>query len=342
MLTPTQEPLPRRPSQVRLTGVGGIQACVLDFGATLCSVRLPTSHGLQEVLLGYPDVAGYLNDSHFMGATIGRYANRIAGGRYPHGSRQVRLPRNDRGNTLHGGPVGLHRHWWQIGDATASSVRLHAISPSGHEGFPGTLEASATFEVGEDYVEILYEVRTDEACPVNLTAHPYFRLGEGASVMDHQYYLPARAFLPVDGHGIPLGDPEPVAGTAFDFRQLRSLDPERMRADPSLLSAGGYDHCFVLEPGNEELPLAALAYCPASGIGMKVGSRMPGIQFYTGNALSGPFARHSGFCLEPQFWPDSPNRPSYPSAMLVPGETYRHRIRYSFFLSAPALAFRFP
>lgn len=323
------------PREIRLRGRGGISASVLDFGATLRSIVLPTAEGPRELLLGHRDLGSYLTDPHFMGATVGRYANRIAGGSYTYAGHVAKLSCNDRGNSLHGGPSGLHRHWWRVDAVAPSSVRLRTVSPAGHEGFPGNLEVTATFDLGEDFLEITYHARTDSPCPVNITAHPYFRLGQDATAMDHHFYIPAGEFLPVDGLGIPLGNPEPVAGTAFDFRQLHRLDPGYLYEEPQLREARGYDHCFVLARPDDFSELSAAAYCPTSGIGMTVSSRKPGIHFYTGNSLSGPFAAHSGFCLEPQYWPDSPNRPSYPSAVLLPGETYLHRIRYWFFIASP-------
>lgn len=312
---------------------GRIEARILPFGATLQSLLVPDRNGiLDDIVLGHDSVDGYLARRDFYGATIGRFANRIAGGRF--GS--VQIPTNDGPNALHGGPDGFDRRMWQIVEVGGTFATLELTSPDGDQGFSGTVSARITYLVQDDVLSINIDATTDKETPVNLTHHSFFNLGGNLrdglrmrSVMDHELRISASHYLSIDAHSIPDGPPLPVEGTAFDFRTPRRIG-ERIRLP---LHGRGYDHNFVLNDTN-----AAEVYDPVSGRAMQIVTDQPGLQFYSGNFLDGSQPGKGGLaprmgdalCLEPQFWPDSPNRPDFPDATLRPGATYRHRTEFRF------------
>ncbi len=322
----------------------GPSVTVSEYGCTLTSVRMPDRSGnAGEIILGYPQLAQYIGDTDYLGATIGRYANRIAGATCKIGKERIRLSANEGANHLHGGFTGFNKRFWKgevVGKSNAPSVRLELMSLDGEEGYPGTLRCSATFTFrAERELEVVYEARTDRPTIVNLTLHPYFNLGgPGGEISGHRLSIAAEAYLPICADGLPTGAVEPVEGTPFDFRHPVALG-ERLEEDAEQLSrANGYDHCWVLGEAYGTMKPAARVSEPVSGRMLEVRTTAPGIQFYSGNQLgegeraegSAGFAARSGFSLEPQSWPDSPNRRKFPRAILNPGDVYIHRIQYVF------------
>jgi len=327
----------------------GLSVSVMTYGAIITSCRVPDRTGkVQEITLGYDTLEPYLAGHPFFGATVGRFANRIAGATFQLDRKTYTLSANENGNTLHGGKRGFDKHLWSAqltGDGESAQVVFGRTSPDGEEGFPGTLQVTVTLglnEAGE--LSLLYEAESTKPTPVNLTNHTYWNLAGDAAptILDHEIALFADHFLPVDAASIPTGEIAPVRGTAFDF-----LSPHRIgeRKDEA---GGGYDHCYVLSgpeaaargpvPGPElAMRLAARLTHHESGRKMEVLSSMPAIQFYTGNKLKGKKARngsalpiHAALCLETQYYPNAVNEPEFPSSILRPGERYTHRTVYRF------------
>ncbi|MEE4542794.1 aldose epimerase family protein [Streptomyces sp. V4-01] len=346
---PTSEPFGATPDgrpveRWRLASPSGVGAEILTYGAILHALRVPDRAGRAEsVVLSLPDTAAYAAGRAYLGAVVGRYANRIAAGRFTLDGQTHTLPVNDRGQTLHGGPDGFHRRVWQARPLPDGALRLSLHSPDGDMGFPGALEASVTYSLDDEGTLALdFTARTDRATVVNLTNHAYFTLaGAGhGDVLGHTLRVDADRFLPVTAEAIPYGPPQDVAGTPFDFTAPRALGDGIDDPDPQIKSADGYDHCWVLRPpARPDLPrTAAVLHDPASGRTMEVRTTEPGVQVYTANGLDGrpagadggPHGRHSAVCLETQHLPDSPNRPEYPSTVLRPGETWRSRTELRF------------
>ncbi|WP_336921369.1 aldose epimerase family protein [Aquipuribacter sp. SD81] len=325
---------------------GPLAVTVLTYGARLQSVVVPDRDGRPgEVTLGYDDLAGYLGDRAFLGATVGRYANRIGGGRFTLDGTEHRLPQNHGTATLHGGADGFHTRVWDAEEA-ADGVALRLRSPDGDMGFPGAVDVAVTVTLDDDGLRLAYEATTDAPTVVTLTNHAYWNLaGPGTgTVDDHVLTVPAARYLPVDDAFVPLGDPVPVEGTVFDLRDGARLGDRVRHGDEQLRLAGGFDHCYVLDgadsgdDGADGLALAARVHDPASGRTLEVRTDEPGLQVYTGNQLPGTVAgrdgrvmrQGDGLCLETQHWPDSPNRPSYPSTVLRPGEVLRSTTLHTF------------
>ena len=319
----------------------GTTAAVLTLGATLQALYVPDRDGRAlNVVLGHPALDGYLVRGPFFGATVGRYGNRIAEGRFQLDGRTHTVPLSDppRRNALHGGPHGFDTRLWRavpVGDGRGSGVRLTLDSPDGDQGFPGALRVTVRYLLtAPGRLRIDYRASTDAPTVVNLTNHSYLNLaGEGsATVLDHELTLAAAAYLPVDGQLRPLRGPEPVHGTPFDFTAPRLVGARIQAPDPQLRLAAGYDHCWCLDGGSTRRPrpVATLRH-PGSGRELTLSTTEPGIQLYTGNALdgslTGPSGRRygprSGLALETQHYPDSPNRPHFPSTELRPGQEYR-------------------
>ena len=305
---------------------------LLTLGATVHRLEVACGDGVRRnVVLGHPDSAERLSSGDYVGGTIGRYANRIAAGRFELDGREVTVGTHDRGNSLHGGPDGFDRRVWDVLEHTPDEVVLSLVSPDGDQGFPGTVSARVHYRVDGDRVVVAMEATTDAPTIVNLTNHAYFNLdGEGAGTIDdHLLTVPATAYTPVDATGIPLGDHSPVAGTPFDFRAAAPIGPGLRREHPQLVGARGIDHNYVID--GEGLRTAAVLESPRTGTRLEVRSDQPGLQVYTGNFLDGTrrstsggrYRQGDGIALEPQLFPDSPNRPEWPSAVLRPDQTYR-------------------
>lgn len=343
---------------VTLAVAGGLSARILTYGATLQSVLAPDRNGiLDEVTLGFDDLASYEHHQSYFGVTIGRYANRIAGGHFTIDDVEFQLARNDGDNSLHGGGGGFDRRNWavaEVEDGESASVTLSLTSADGEMGYPGTLTTRATFSLShEGSLEIVMEATSDQPTIVNMTNHAFFNLsGHDADggAMGQWLKIPARLFLPVDAGLIPTGELRSVAGGAFDFTAGRTLERDlRDGRDPQIALARGYDHNFVLDKGlTAEPELAATLASPQSGRVLEVFTTEPGLQVYTGNFLDGTitgrggrlYRMGDGVALEPQKFPDTPNQPAFGSARINPGETYRHAMIYRFSVrqgSAPRL-----
>ncbi|WP_031553635.1 aldose epimerase family protein [Parvularcula oceani] len=327
---------------VVLSNGNGIEARIITLGATLQSLKAPDADGeFDDIVLGYDDAASYLANPQYFGATIGRYANRIAEGRFELDGETYDLIQNEGTNTLHGGTDGFDKRLWTIADVEdgrrRSSVTMTYESPAGEMGFPGTLTATVTYTLTEsNELRIEHEATTDAPTIVNLTNHSFFNLsGHEAmeSVLDQELTLVASRYTPVNENLIPTGEVVQVEGTPFDFTQaMRIGDRIRAGANEQLRIARGYDHNFVLDGRSGRLRLAARVEDPVSGRVLEVLSDQPAIQFYSGNFLDGTvvgkadtiYRQGDGLCLEPQTYPNSPNEPDFPSARLDPGETYRN------------------
>ena len=328
----------------RLQNTAGAEASIITYGATLVSLATPDRDGLiEDIVLGYDSLAGYLEANPYFGSIVGRYANRIAEGAFTLDGETYTLARNNGPNHLHGGVKGFDKANWEveqiIEDTNQVGVSLNYVSADGEEGYPGTLEVRVTYLLTEDNRLIVdYEGTTDKATPVNLTQHAYFNLAGEGSVEDHHLTLAASHYTPVDSTLIPTGEILSVEGTAFDFRGGKRIGEQIDDDDQQLLYGGGYDHNFVLDRVSGDLVLAATVLEPESGRILEVYTTKPGMQFYTGNFLDGSitgkngvqYGRRSGFCLETQYYPDSPNQPNFPSSILRPGEVYQTQTVFAF------------
>lgn len=313
-----------------VTNRNGLIVELMSLGATVKSVATPDRTGTPGVItLGFDTVEGYLQRHPYFGSTVGRFANRIAGGRFTLDGRVIQLARNNGPNHLHGGEVGFDRVVWdaEIHEGDGSwGVVFRYTSRDGEERYPGTLHAEAAYLLGDDdSLTMSYSATTEAPTPVNLTNHTYWNLAGTGTVLDHEVQIEADHYLPVDGEQIPTGDIERVAGTAMDFREAKTVGAD---LDDVPGDRVGYDHCYVLRH-RERLAPAARVRHPGSGRVMEVLTTQPGLQFYSGNNLTGfephgGFKRFAGLCLEAQHFPDSPNKPHFPSAILSPGERYAH------------------
>jgi aldose 1-epimerase len=315
-----------------------LQVGIVTLGARLALLRAPDRDGVAaDVVLGLAD---YAADTDYLGATVGRYANRIAGGTFVLDGRQYTVPCNEDGVALHGGPDGFDRQEFRADPVVtdpdgARSVTLRRTSPAGENGFPGTLDVAVTYAVRGAELAIEHTATTDAATVVNLSNHAYWNLtGRGGTVEDHRIRIPAEHYLPVDDRLIPTGELAPVAGTPFDLRTPGRLGAHLRDGHPQMLRTRGNDHTFVLDGPAGDLALAAHVEDPASGRTLTVLTDQPGVQLYSGNFLDGTVVRRDGtavrqgdaFCLEPQHFPNSPNEPAFPSTVLRPGGRYRSRI----------------
>jgi aldose 1-epimerase len=316
----------------------GPELHLLPLGATVHRLVVTCGDGTRRnVVLGYDDPAAAPDQPHYLGATVGRYANRIAGGRFELDGRPVQVAAHDRGNSLHGGPDGFDRRTWVVREHSPDRAVLTLHSPDGDQGFPGDLEAEARFEVSADSVDVELAALSDAPTVVNLTNHAYFNLGGAGSgsVEDHVLLVDADHYTPVDATGIPTGVDAPVSGTPFDLRRGGRLGTVLANDAPQLREAGGLDHNFVLRGTGWRR--AAVLRCLATGSELEVRTDQPGLQVYTGNAFDGagptvsgrPLRPWDGVALEPQLPPDSPNRTPQ-AAVLRPGQRYRSRTRWTF------------
>lgn len=326
-----------------LRNKNGMEMSVMNYGGIIVSLKVPDRQGnIGEVTLGYDSLQQYIDNNPFFGALIGRYGNRIANGGFNLDGQRYTLPTNDGTNQLHGGPKGFDKVYWDItpgGDSTF--LTLTYMSPDGEQGYPGNLSAEVKYTLSDDNeVRIDYTATTDKTTVVNLTNHTYFNLtGDPAqnSILKHSLQINADYFLPVDEKLIPTGDRRPVSGTPFDFTKATVIGTRIDNADPQLKLGRGYDHCWVLNAHEGSLKQVATLTEPQSGRKMDVLTTEPGIQFYSGNFLNesvvarhGPCATRSALCLETQHFPDSPNKPDFPSVVLKPGDTYQTTTVYRF------------
>jgi aldose 1-epimerase len=330
------------PAHLFTVTLGAVQASFTDFGARLVSWTTPDREGrVANIVMGFASVEGYAQPGNYHGAIVGRFANRLAGGRFALNGRTCQVPVNNGPNALHGGPGGFSTRRWQ-GRTIESGVEFTLVSPDGDMGFPGTLTATVRYTlVSTDEgvaLNLDLSASTEAATVINLTNHAYFNLlgvqnalvgaqdaAAIATILGHRLMIPAERYTPTDSTQIPTGVLAEVAGTAFDFRTATPIGARIDDADPQLAQAGGYDHNFVLgEPG--VMKVGAILDEPESGRRLSIETSEPGIQFYSGNFLprsDAPFLYRTGLCLETQHFPDAPNHPGFPSTVLHPGEKFQ-------------------
>ena len=320
---------------------GAIEVELDRYGARLTACRVAG----RSVILGHDAAADYVDEPGCLGATIGRFANRIAGGRFTLDGVAHAIPANNGPNALHGGPVGFDRAVWRVGSVGATpeeGVLLLHDSPDGDQGFPGAIEVALRVTLAADgTLGLYYEARSDRTTVVNLTNHAYFNLAgeDSGDILGHWLEIAADRFTPVGPGLVPTGEIRPVDGTPFDFRGARRIGCRIEAADEQLALAGGYDHNFVLSgPGGEPPGLVARLLSPRRDLALEVRTTEPGLQFYSGNFLGAaqrrrdgaPLGRRAGACLEAQHFPDSPNQPGFPSTVLRPGDLFRSATLYRF------------
>ena len=323
----------------------GMEVCITNFGGRIVSIAVPDRKGvMRDVVLGFDRIADYFpenNESNF-GAVIGRYGNRINQGRITIDGETYQLPQNNYGHCLHGGPEGWHYKVFAVVEADESHIKLALESPDGDAGFPGTVNATVTYTLTDNNaLDIAYEAVTDAPTVINMTNHSYFNLSgdpENHTILDDELMICASGYTPIDDTFMTSGEIAPVEGTPFDFREPKLIG-ERITEDNQQLANGhGYDHNWVLDTEGDISREAAELYCPASGIDMKIYTTEPGLQVYVGNFLDGSVRGKKGvayevrtaICMETQHYPDSPNKPQWPSVELRPGEVYTSHSIYAF------------
>jgi aldose 1-epimerase len=325
-----------------LTNSKGVRVAITNYGGIVVSLFTPDRNGNPgDIVLGFERLEDYLKGHPYFGAIIGRYGNRIAKGRFTLDGVEYKLAQNNGENHLHGGLVGFDKKVWKARDfvdAEGQHLELRYTSPDGEEGYPGNLDVTVTYSLNEqNQLRIDYVATTDKPTVVNLTNHSYFNLAGEGDILGHLLRLNADYFTPVDAGLIPTGELRPVKGTPFDFTEPTPIGARIEQDDEQLRYGRGYDHNFVLRGGGS-LAEAAEVYEPKTGRVLRVLTTEPGVQFYTGNFLDGTlrgkygrvYHRRTGFCLETQHFPDSPNKPHFPTTVLRPGQTYRSTTIYEF------------
>ena len=334
-----------------LTNANGIEVRAITYGGIIVSLKVPDNNGrLDDIVMGHDTLEGYLTKSQYFGALVGRYGNRIAKGKFTLDGVEYKLAVNNGPNHVHGGLKGFDKVVWQaesFENPEGAGVALSYTSKDGEEGYPGNLTAKITYTLtAQNELVVDYHATTDKATPLNLTQHTYFNLaGDGSGdILGHDLLLNASHFTPVDKTMIPTGEIRSVAGTPMDFTKPTAIGARIDQEDEQLQFGGGYDHNFVInQEKGEGLSLVARVYEPTTGRVMEVFSTEPGVQFYSGNFLDGSitgksghvYERRTGFCLETQHYPDSPNKPDFPSSILRPGETYESRTIFKFSARTP-------
>jgi len=324
-----------------LTNANGMKAEIMTYGGALVVLTAPDRSGkFGDVILGMDDLKGYETPVPYFGALIGRYGNRIGKAQFTLEGKTYHLPANDNGNTLHGGNRGFDKRVWSAKPGPGAELHLTYVSKDGEEGFPGTLTARVVYSLTDkNELKIDYTATTDKPTVVNLTNHTYFNLagpGEG-TILGHEVTINADRFTPVDAGLIPTGELKAVKGTPFDFTKATAIGARIEQNDEQLKLGKGYDHNWVLNKGNGGLTKAAEVHEPKTGRVMEVWTTEPGLQFYTGNFLDGTlkgkgktFVHRGAFCMETQHYPDSPNKPAFPTTELKPGQTYKTSTVYRF------------
>ena len=331
--------------EYNLVNENGMRARIIQYGAIVVSLETPDRDGNSaDIVLGFDTLEGYLDGHPFFGCIAGRYANRIAEGRFELDGEEYTLATNNPPNHLHGGDIGFDKALWAaevVSAEGAGGVKLTHTSPDGDEGYPGTVRATVTYWLTEDNeLRVDFEAVTDAPTHVNLTHHGYFNLNghDAGDILDHELTLHASRYTPVSETLIPTGELAPVAGTPLDFTESTPIG-ERIDAEHEQIERGaGYDHNFVVNRDGPGLVPAAEVYAPATGRVMEVLTTQPGLQLYTGNFLDGAdigkgghaYGRRNALCLETQHFPDTPNQPDFPTTRLDPGDTYRHQAVYRF------------
>jgi aldose 1-epimerase len=323
-----------------LTNAHGVEVRIITYGGIITSIRVPDRDGeVVNVVLGFTNLADYETRSPYFGCITGRYANRIAGGRFALDGQEYRLATNDGSNHLHGGTVGFDKQVWTP-TVSGNSLALHYLSPDGEEGYPGNLDVTVTYTLTDDNaLRVDYHATTDKPTPVTLTNHSYFNLAGSGDIHGHRLMINADHYTPTDATAIPTGEIAPVDGTPFDFRSPRLIGPGQRSSHPQIVYGRGYDHNFVLKrPDDSSLVLAARVSDPGSGRVMDVLTTEPAVQFYAGNFLDatlvgsngGLYRQSDGLALETQHFPDSVNHSHFPPVVLRPGETYQSTTVFRF------------
>jgi aldose 1-epimerase len=327
-----------------LKNTNGLEVDISTFGGTITRWSAPDKDGnFDDVILGFKDLSSYQGTHPYFGSLVGRYANRIALGKFTLEGKSYSLAINNPPNALHGGPLGFHKKLWiakSLEEKDAVGVVLTLNSPDMEEGYPGNLQVEVTYRLNDkNELSIDYKATTDKTTVVNLTNHAYFNLkGEGnGDILDHQLKIFANQFTPVDSTLIPLENHADVANTPFDFREWHLIGERVSSEFDQIIRGKGYDHNFVLNKNGDELSVAAQVWEASSGRLLEVKTTQPGMQFYCGNFLDGSltgkkgnkYAFRNGFCLETQHFPDSPNHPTFPTTVLKPGETFQSKTIYS-------------
>lgn len=326
---------------ITLKNRSGMQVAFTDYGARIVSILVPDKNGnLTDVVLGFDSIDGYLEAKEsYHGATIGRFANRIAQGKFTLDGQSYTLDQNNGPNSLHGGPTGFHNRVWDRQVSFKKIIDFSLVSEDGEEGFPGKLHVHVSYELTEDNeIIIKYKANTDKTTVINFTNHAFFNLnGEGnGDILSHLLQIPATQYLPIDANLIPLGTTAELRETAFDFTSPKKIAQDIGAAEEQISRGNGYDHNYInTAPISQP---AATAHSESSGIVMQVFTTEPGLQFYSGNFLNGSdsgksgnkYLQYSGFCLETQHYPDSPNQAHFPSVRIAPGETFTSQTSYKF------------
>lgn len=326
---------------ITLRNANGIVVTLMDWGATLLSARIPLKEGLvREALLGCASPEQYSQQGAFLGASIGRYANRIANSRFSLDGQTINVTPSQGEHQLHGGPDGFDKRRWRIASKNDTQIIFTLTSADGDQGYPGTLQATATYRLTEDNrISIEYRATVDKACPVNLTNHVYFNLdGDQTDVRNHKLQLLADSYLPVEADGIPSNGLKAVDNTSFDFREAKIIAQDFL-SDEDQQKVNGYDHAFLLQAQGDASQAVAHVWSQDEKLQLTVYTSAPAIQFYSGNFLDGtlsrspqPYAAWQGLALESEFLPDSPNHPEWPQpdCILRPGEEYVSLTEYQF------------
>lgn len=330
------------PVELYTLAAGALSCQIITFGGSLQSLRVPDRSGKPvDVLLGFDALEPYRTHGKSLGALVGRYANRIGGAKFSLNGQTYQLAANNNGvNHLHGGLVGFNQRVWTVEEAGDDRLALSLFSPDGEEGYPGNLTVRVTYTLTEEGLTIGYRAECDRDTVCNLTNHAYFNLSghDSGPVLDQTIQLLADRYTPTDPLSIPTGEIAPVEGTPMDLRRTAPIGARIGEDFPQLLQAGGYDHNWIPNGEAGTLRPIARAASPATGISMEVLSTLPGVQFYTGNYLDGcpagkggaAYANRWGFCLETQFYPDSPNHATFPSCVLRAGEVFDHTAAFRF------------
>ena len=327
-----------QPVELLTLRCGTMEAEILTFGATVRALRVPDKNGQPvDVVLGYNSVAAYETHDGYLGALVGRYANRIAGAAYVIDDKRIELEANEGTKQLHGGNVGFSHRVFDAEIISENAVRLRYTAADGEGGHPGTLSLCATYTLTENALRLRYEATSDKPTHCNITNHSYFNLNGHGDILDHKLRIFAHRFTPVDENSIPTAMATPVAGTAFDFTSGKTIRQDMLADDQQLKFTSGYDHNFVLD-AVQGMRLAARLTGDQSGIVMETWTQKPGVQLYCGNFLDAdtdtksgePYQKHGALCLETQFFPDSPNHSEWGDIVLHPGQRYDYTTEYRF------------
>lgn len=325
-----------------ISNQNGMEVCLTNYGGRIVSVMVPDRNGeFRDVVLGFDNINDYLKIANNFGATIGRYGNRIADGMINIEGKEIQLPRNNFGHCLHGGPQGWDSKILDVKVIDGQNIEMSVVSPDGDANFPGTVKATVRFTVTDDNaLKLSYTATTDKTTIINLTNHSYFNLNgrPDLGVLDHMMYLNAEGYTPIDSTFMTTGEIAQVEGTPMDFREAKTIGRDINADFQQLRNGRGYDHNWVLATERSLDKVAAKVWSEESGIQLEVYTDEPGIQVYTGNFLDGTitgknglqYIRRASVCLETQHYPDSPNKPEWPSVIVRPGETYTSTCIYKF------------